>query len=466
MKVQRLMFKLRSIPPLVVFLLGLGWELALGELDSHAPHGMSFLVLHLISILFVACAAGKAPAVLLSLVATTEILMVERMWMGRVPGNALLLWNACSRFAVFASVGWLAAHTAELTHRLSKLLEERTAQWRETQEALRTQTSILEQILAASPMGISAHKASGECVFVNEALARIVGATVAQVAHDNFHEIKSWKESELYDMARRAIQNGLVQSGEVHVTTRFGKTLWLDIHLAPFTSNGQPHLLFMCYDITSRQRLERQILEISDREQARIGQDIHDGLCQQLVSLAFDANALQRKLAAKELPEAAAAQRIADYLDHAITESRQLARGLFPIRLAAEGLPSALQELAAATAERHRIVCTFHGPAKPPALSKATATHLYRIAREAVTNAIKHSQAQAIAIRLTCDGDSAELRIEDNGIGMSRSAASALSGLGLYIMDYRARGIGGVLRLEPGSPGGTSVSCCVPARTG
>ena len=116
---------------------------------------------------------------------------------------------------------------------------------------------------------------------------------------------------------------------------------------------------------SERHRLERQLLEISDREHAHIGQDIHDGLCQHLVSLAFDANSLQGTLAAARRPEARTARRIADYLDQAITEARQLSRGLFPVRLAREGLPPALEELAEATRDRFNIRCRFasEGPA-------------------------------------------------------------------------------------------------------
>ena len=108
-----------------------------------------------------------------------------------------------------------------------------------------------------------------------------------------------------------------------------------------------------------RHRLEHQLLEISDREHARIGQDIHDGLCQQLVSLAFDANLLRRELAAGGRPLAKTANRLANYLDQAISEARQLSRGLFPVRLEKEGLPSALEELARTTRDRFKLRCSF-----------------------------------------------------------------------------------------------------------
>lgn len=217
-------------------------------------------------------------------------------------------------------------------------------------------------------------------------------------------------------------------------------------------------------NVTERRRLERQILEISDREQARIGQDIHDGLCQQLVSLAFDANALQRKLASQALPEAAAAARLSAFLDEAITEARQLSRGLFPIRLQPEGLASALEELAQATARRVSIDCRFTGAQPAVVLSKSTATHLYRVAQEAVSNAVKHARASCISIRLRPEADHIELQVEDDGIGLTAEARRNPIGMGRHIMDYRARAMGATLQILPGSEGGTLVSCCVARR--
>ncbi|HWH70133.1 MAG TPA: ATP-binding protein, partial [Candidatus Sulfotelmatobacter sp.] len=215
-------------------------------------------------------------------------------------------------------------------------------------------------------------------------------------------------------------------------------------------------------NVTQRSRLERQILEISDREQARIGQDIHDGLCQQLVGLAFDANALEQQLFNQRLPEAATARRIADYLDQAISEARQLSRGLFPIRLETDGLISALEELARSTGERFGFSCRFQCPEPVVVKSHAIATHLYRIAQEAVNNASKHAHPQLITIQLLAQGDTLELRVEDDGCGLPATVLKKPFGMGLPIMEYRARRLGGTLRLGPGLHGGTIVSCCLP----
>ncbi len=136
------------------------------------------------------------------------------------------------------------------------------------------------------------------------------------------------------------------------------------------------------------------------------------------------------------------------------------------MRLGTEGLPPALEELAKATRDRFQIGCHFatHGPA--PALERATATHLYRIAQEAVANAVKHSRARSLQIRLCTRAQDIELSVEDDGAGLSAASRSKSTGLGLHIMDYRARTIGGALRFARGRNGGTVVSCCVPCPRG
>jgi two-component system CheB/CheR fusion protein len=323
-----------------------------------------------------------------------------------------------------------------------------------------------QKILAASAMGIMAYKAAGQCVFANEAMARVAGGTVAEILKGNFHELKSWRRSGLWRMANDVLSEGRPLSGEFEETTRFGKHLWVDAHMAPFVSGGELHLLLLSYDITERKRAERHILEITDREQARIGQDLHDGLCQQLVSLGLDANALQRKLSSQNRPEAATAARIAGFLDQAITESRRLSRGLFPIRLEADGLGSALEELARTTSERFHIQCHFKD--RPPVIiqNMTVATHLYRIAQEAVSNAVKHGQPRAISIGLDSVAGNLELKIIDDGVGFSAGSPGHLAGMGMYIMRYRAASIGATLRVEPSPSGGTTVSCCVPSPSG
>ena len=214
----------------------------------------------------------------------------------------------------------------------------------------------------------------------------------------------------------------------------------------------------------ARIRLEQQILEISDREQARIGQDIHDGLCQQMIGLAFTANSLCQSLEAEGRAEAGTARKICTLLDEAITESRNVCRGLYPVRLETEGLVPALEELARTTSERYSIKCLCETDSRRLPCIVTVATHLYRIAQEAVNNAIKHSGAHFVRIRLSGSEGALELRIRDDGCGLP-VAAVRHAGMGLHIMDYRARSLGGVLELAADSTG-TLVTCRIPQRGG
>jgi PAS domain S-box-containing protein len=207
-------------------------------------------------------------------------------------------------------------------------------------------------------------------------------------------------------------------------------------------------------NVTERQRLQRHVLEISDREQARIGQEIHDGLCQQLVGLAFDVNSLEAALSARQHPLAPQAARISACLDQAITETRRIARGLFPVSLETEGLALALEGLARLTSSRFAIPCRFaaSGPVEVP--SARLAINLYRIVQEAVTNAVKHSGARSIAIQLHGAPGEFEITIEDDGRGMPPDSRRRPDAMGLHIMQYRAGLIGARLRIGPRQQGG------------
>jgi signal transduction histidine kinase len=210
-------------------------------------------------------------------------------------------------------------------------------------------------------------------------------------------------------------------------------------------------------DITERRRLEREILEVTDREQARIGQDLHDSLCQKLVSLAFDNDSLEQKLAARAVPESDSARQMGALLDDVITEARALSRGLFPVQLEKDGLALALKQLAANVSLRFPVVCRLECEQSIDIRDNAVATHLYRIAQEAVNNAVKHSQAEVILIQLTETGGRVELKVIDDGVGIEHPTKS--SGMGMHTMEYRARTIGGNFNISRGPERGTVVTC-------
>ena len=225
------------------------------------------------------------------------------------------------------------------------------------------------------------------------------------------------------------------------------------------------HLLRMFQDITSqvgqvmgRRRVERQLLEVSEREQQRIGQDLHDGLCQQLAGVAYLADNLQARLAQKSPHDAAAAARIHTLLKETIVQARQLARGLNPVKLESVGLMAALQELTSSIESLFSISCRFECWHRVLLHNHETAIHLYRIAQEAIHNAITHGKATQIVVSLARKEDKLVLSVRDNGRGLSPSMPRG-DGRGVENMRYRARTIGAQLQWDPRPVGGTVVSC-------
>ena len=212
-------------------------------------------------------------------------------------------------------------------------------------------------------------------------------------------------------------------------------------------------------DVTERRELEQEVLAISEREQRRIGQDLHDDLCQELVGIEYLSQALQQRL--KDQPQGAQAGEIGRLIRAAIDHTRLLARGLAPIELSADGLMRGLGALAARTSEVFHLQCSFTCPVPVLITDVAISTALYRIAQEAVSNAAKHAKPKKIEIQLTAGSEKAVLTVKDDGLGFSSSSRGA-RGMGLRIMQYRAAMLGGTFAIEKQPTRGTDVVCTVP----
>lgn len=211
--------------------------------------------------------------------------------------------------------------------------------------------------------------------------------------------------------------------------------------------------------IGARERLERELLRVSEREQRRIGQDIHDSLCQHLTGTALASQVLAEKLGTKKIPEAEDAQKVVELVVDGISQSRNLAKGLNPVAIEAEGLMHALGEFAATTRDLFGVECTFECDYPVLVSDPSVATQVYRIAQEAVGNAIKHGHATEIVVRLDAREDDALLRVEDNGVGITMPPQDA-GGMGLRIMAHRAKVIGASFDVRRKSRnGGTIVTC-------
>jgi signal transduction histidine kinase len=211
--------------------------------------------------------------------------------------------------------------------------------------------------------------------------------------------------------------------------------------------------------------LEQAIIDISEQERSRIGQDIHDGLCQQLIGVAFGLSMLRKSMESQDSSAAEELSGLQRHVDKAIGDAHQLATELFPPGLEAEGLLVALEELASRVGEMFAIKCEVEACSRTPeALPQAALGALYRIAQEAVLNAARHSGGSLIRIGLKGSGSVLRLTVLDDGCGVSEREG-ARAGMGLRIMAYRARMIGATIEFGSGCNGrGVGITCEVPVR--
>ena len=235
-------------------------------------------------------------------------------------------------------------------------------------------------------------------------------------------------------------------------------------HLLRTLANDISYGLAALRTRAERERLQRELLDISEREQRRIAQDLHDGLCQQLLGAGCLAATLHNRLAQRNDPEAPAVQRLAEALRSSASDARALSHGLHPVDSAPRALMKALENFAAVTSRMFGVVCEFTATRPVLLRRQATATHLYRIAQEATGNAIKHGNASRITIRLWHSAPGRiSLSIRDNGSGLPADAAPG-KGMGLQIMRHRASICGGSLAVRKAAPSGALVVCRVPLR--
>jgi signal transduction histidine kinase len=214
-------------------------------------------------------------------------------------------------------------------------------------------------------------------------------------------------------------------------------------------------------EIAERERLDREIATVADRERRRIGQELHDSVCQHLTGTALAAQSLRDKLESRSAFEVSEADKVINYIEQGIDLSRNLARGFFAPELDGEGLPFALQSLAENMSERFQIPCQFSGEETARVSDATVATQLYRIAQEAVMNAIKHAQPHSVRIRLRKANSIVTLRVDDDGIGLPARLPEP-QGLGLRLMSHGAALLGAEFSVSRNPGGGTSVTCKVP----
>jgi PAS domain S-box-containing protein len=248
---------------------------------------------------------------------------------------------------------------------------------------------------------------------------------------------------------------------ETHHRTKDG-VIWPAEVSTSYSGVGGGVFYAFIRDISERKRLEREILEVSTAEQERIGREIHDGIGQQLTGLGMLASGIEHRLAAAgHSGEAAGVAELQAHLQAALDEARSLARGLSPVEIDPQGLAHALSRLAEQVQAVSGVTCRYEGAWDVQVSDNVQALHLYRLAQEAVHNAVKHGAPATVVVGLKQDGDELVLTVRDDGKGIA-DAPERATGLGLHIMQYRAGILGGRCTFGSAAGGGTLVRCKVP----
>ncbi|HWM25600.1 MAG TPA: PAS domain S-box protein [Chthoniobacterales bacterium] len=216
--------------------------------------------------------------------------------------------------------------------------------------------------------------------------------------------------------------------------------------------------------MAQRQQLERELLEISEREKRRIGEDLHDMVCQELTATALYLKSSAKQLAKESPPASATLDEAAETVNQNVVLARELARGLQAVEITPSGLKNSLRDLAAQASQTAGVKCLFRAGRGVRVYDDDVALHLYRIAQEAVTNALKHSGAKNVLISLDHDKTHVCISIQDDGKGFVPKKRSKGKGLGLHMMRYRANALGGELKVAPRRTGGMEIICSIPLK--
>jgi PAS domain S-box-containing protein len=309
----------------------------------------------------------------------------------------------------------------------------------------------------SSPVGIVIWRIrDGSFLNVNESFTKISGFSKDSVTGRTLDEVGLLHSmSDYHRMIQMLQEQGQVRGFETEFITSSAELRMVTISAEMIMLSDEPCMIATIEDVTEKKTLEREILNIGERERQMIGQDLHDDLAPHLIGIEVMSELLKKKLQENKVPAAGEIEKIRILIEQAIQKTRRLSRGLCPVFLADHGLESLLQEMASNIEEVHGIACRFTYQRSIMIEDISMCTHIYYIVHEAIHNAIKHGRAQRISINLLCDDGRVTLVIQDDGSGMHQ--VENPQGMGLKIMKFRAHMIGADLLIDDDSGKGTKV---------
>ena len=374
-------------------------------------------------------------------------------------------------------------------------------QHKQDEEALRESEARMRATVEQATAGMARCDVNGRIIFANQTLCQMLGYTRSELLEKSLAELTHPDDAkENIRQFAQMVHRGKPYEIEKRYIRKDGSILWADVSASavPGLDGKTQSTVSVIVDVTARKKaeaalrrskqllemrvrartlelnrsnkkleaeisrrkgLEGEILSVSDREQQRLGQELHDGLCQHLTAVAFMTRSIALRLRDHRVIDAADIEKVAELVNTAAVDTRNLSRALHRVDVDAAALVVALQDLV--DREIWRTPCRLEVKPSFQMNNDAAAAHLYRIAREAVINANKHAQARQIVVRLERVRKEMVLRVIDDGVGFPKDL-NPQQGLGFHIMNYRAQLMGGRLEIDSPQTGGTRVSCYWP----
>lgn len=328
-------------------------------------------------------------------------------------------------------------------------------QRKQAEEVLRKSQDRFRHMVENLPAG--AVYVDGSVILFNKVTEGITGYsnTEIQTLKDWFQTLYEREHERIYAQYEEDKKTGFLVTRISELKRKDGQVRFVEFS----AYKDEKAEIWLIHDVTERKRIEAMILEVTKKEQQRIGEELHEGLAQHLTMTAIAGKLLSQKLSKKSQLLARESLKVVEMINQGIAQTRELAQGLCSPEMQSDGFPVALKMFAADTQRSCGVKCTFQYDPSVRVVDNGVATHLYRIVREAVSNAVKHGCAKKIAISLKAkDKKTAEIKIMNNGRKF-KAPKSDYEGMGLKIMQARAKIIGATFKIIPQPKGGAVVSC-------
>jgi two-component system sensor kinase FixL len=308
----------------------------------------------------------------------------------------------------------------------------------------------------------------GRIEFTNPAFERIFGRSAAELAGSSLLELFNTRQGQSPAAALAGLveHHGRGGKRDMLFRRRDGSPFAAEILSAEIELSGEKRILVVVQDVSERKQLESDITEIANRERRRLGADLHDGLGQELTGISLMLRSFAKRAGLATVEGAPEFDEIITLVNHAIQTARKMALGISPVALERGGLLPALKNLIAWSGDSYgidvRLILSIRSPLR---VGESAAAHLYRIAQEAINNAVRHGRGRRVRVTLRANRSLISLSITDDGVGIAENTGRG-AGMGLKIMEYRAAVIGGVFAVKRLPRGGTRIHSVCPQDAG